>query len=155
MEREGDNYTNCNWWFVTVTKGLLKGLENLEVGGRVETIQTTTLLRTARILRRVLETCGHSNSSGRPSANADVKNYNNDNTLLINKRNCTQNYQDLPSKEEFEKRNPISFNSSTEYYQWKKMIIHRRITSVSDETFNHKQMQQTDTKGVPDKTCLM
>ena len=40
----------------TVTKGLLKGLEDSEVGGRVETIQTTALLRTARILRRVLET---------------------------------------------------------------------------------------------------
>ena len=40
----------------TVTKGLLKGLEDLEVGGRLETIQTTALLRTARILRRVLET---------------------------------------------------------------------------------------------------
>ena len=40
----------------TVTKGLLKGLEDLEVGGRVETIQMTALLRTARILRRVLET---------------------------------------------------------------------------------------------------
>ena len=37
--------------FETVTKGLLRSLENLEVGGRVETIQTTTLLRTARILR--------------------------------------------------------------------------------------------------------
>ena len=44
--------------FGTVTKGLLKGLEDLEVGERVETIQTTALLRTARILRRVLETCG-------------------------------------------------------------------------------------------------
>ncbi len=42
--------------FGTVTKGLLKGLQDLEVGGRVETIQTTTLLRTARILRKVLET---------------------------------------------------------------------------------------------------
>ena len=42
--------------FGTVTKGLLKRLEDLEVGGRVETIQTTTLLRMARILRRVLET---------------------------------------------------------------------------------------------------
>ena len=42
--------------FGTVTKGLLKGQEDLEVDGRVETIQTTTLLRTARILRRVLET---------------------------------------------------------------------------------------------------
>ena len=40
----------------TITKGLLKGLEELEIGGRVETIQTTALLRTARILRRVLET---------------------------------------------------------------------------------------------------
>ena len=41
-----------------ITKRLLKGLEDLEVGGRVETIQTTALLRTARILRRVLETWG-------------------------------------------------------------------------------------------------
>ena len=44
--------------FGTVTKGLLKGLEDLEIGGRVETIQTTALLKTARILRRVLETWG-------------------------------------------------------------------------------------------------
>ena len=42
----------------TVTKELLKGLEDLEVGGRVEIIQTTALLRTARILRRVLEAWG-------------------------------------------------------------------------------------------------
>ena len=40
----------------TVTKGLLKGPDDLEVGGRVETIQTTALLRTARILRRAQET---------------------------------------------------------------------------------------------------
>ena len=44
--------------FDTVTKGLLKGLEDLEVGGWVETIQKTALLRKARILRRVLETWG-------------------------------------------------------------------------------------------------
>ena len=37
--------------FGTITKGLLKGLEDLEVGGRVETIQMTALLRTARKLR--------------------------------------------------------------------------------------------------------
>ena len=42
----------------TITKGLLKGLEDLEVGGRVQTIQSTALLRTDRILRRVLETRG-------------------------------------------------------------------------------------------------
>ena len=40
----------------TVTKLLLKGLEDLEFGGWVETIQTTALLRTARILSQVLET---------------------------------------------------------------------------------------------------
>ena len=42
----------------TVAKGLFKGLEDLEVGGQLETIQTTALMRTARILRRVLETWG-------------------------------------------------------------------------------------------------
>ena len=66
--------------FGTVTKGLLKGLEDLEVGGRVETIQTTALLKMARILRRVSwrleETCCHSISSEKPSAYADVKNSN-------------------------------------------------------------------------------
>ena len=41
----------------TVIKGLVQGLEDLEIEGRVETVQTTALLRSARILRRVLETC--------------------------------------------------------------------------------------------------
>ena len=44
--------------FGTMTEGLLKGLEDLKVGRRVETIQTTASLKTARILRRVLETWG-------------------------------------------------------------------------------------------------
>ena len=42
----------------SVTKGFLKGLEDLEVSGRVETIQTIALLTTIRILRRILETWG-------------------------------------------------------------------------------------------------
>ena len=41
--------------FGTVTEELLKGLEELGMRWRVETIQTTTLLRTARILRSVLD----------------------------------------------------------------------------------------------------
>ena len=41
--------------FSTITKGLLKGLEDLEGGGRVETLQMTALLRTTRILRRAQE----------------------------------------------------------------------------------------------------
>ena len=39
-------------------KGLVKGLEDIKIRGRVETIQTTALLRSARIPRRVLETWG-------------------------------------------------------------------------------------------------
>ena len=65
--------------FGTVTKGLTKGLEDLEIKGQVETIQTTTLLRTARVLRkpcRLKETCCHSNSYERPLSNVDVKNCN-------------------------------------------------------------------------------
>ena len=40
----------------TVTKGLVLILDDLKIRGRAETIQTTALLRSARILRRVLET---------------------------------------------------------------------------------------------------
>ena len=44
--------------FGTVIKGMIKVLENLEKRGRVDTIQTTVVLRSARILRRVLEAWG-------------------------------------------------------------------------------------------------
>ena len=38
-----------------VTKGLIQGLEDLEISGRGETTQTTKFLRSASILRRVLK----------------------------------------------------------------------------------------------------
>ena len=53
----------------TVTKGLMQGLEDLEIWGRVETIQNATLLRSARILRRVLETWGDLLSLSTPVRN--------------------------------------------------------------------------------------
>ena len=37
-------------------KALKKGREKLEIGRRIETIQATALLRSVRILRKVLET---------------------------------------------------------------------------------------------------
>ena len=40
----------------TVPISLKKRLEDLEIRGRIETIQTTALLQSARILRRVLVT---------------------------------------------------------------------------------------------------
>ena len=56
MEHEGDSDTNCGSALGTILKGLAKGLEDLEIRGQVETIQT---LRSVRILRKVLETWGN------------------------------------------------------------------------------------------------
>ena len=42
--------------FGTVTKRLVQGLDDLEIKGRVETVQTIALLRSVKILRIVLET---------------------------------------------------------------------------------------------------
>ena len=41
---------------VTAPKSLEKGLEELTISGRIDSIQTTLLIRSARILRRNLET---------------------------------------------------------------------------------------------------
>ena len=43
----------------TVTEGLIKGLEDWEIRGRVANIQTTAWVRSARILKRVQETWGN------------------------------------------------------------------------------------------------
>ena len=40
MEGEGDNDTDCNWCTRNNPKELLKGLEDLEIGGRVKTIHS-------------------------------------------------------------------------------------------------------------------
>ena len=54
----------------TVSKG--RGLDELEIRGQIETIQTTALLRSARILWRVLET--YLDFIEMPPADAGVKN---------------------------------------------------------------------------------
>ena len=62
--------------FGTVTKGSLKGLEDLEIRERVETIQTIILLKMARILRRIpglVEIYCHSKTSESPLAKTDLK----------------------------------------------------------------------------------
>ena len=61
----------------TVTERLVQELEELKMRGRVETTQTIALLRSARILRRVLETWGDLLSlklPWKPWANAGVEN---------------------------------------------------------------------------------
>ena len=44
---------------ISIPKGFVRGLEEFEVGGRIETIQTTALLRSTGILRKVLEILGY------------------------------------------------------------------------------------------------
>ena len=38
MEHESEGDTDCNWSLSTVTKGLVKGLEDFEIRGRVDSI---------------------------------------------------------------------------------------------------------------------
>ena len=63
--------------FGTVTKGLFKGLEDLEVGGEWRPSKRQHYWERPGYWEgswRVEETCCHSNSSERPSANTEVKN---------------------------------------------------------------------------------
>ena len=55
MDHQGDSDIKGNWCARNIPNGLLKGLEDLEIRGQVETIKTTVLSRSARILRRVLD----------------------------------------------------------------------------------------------------
>ena len=85
LSNEGDGDTSCSRCTWTIPKILVKGLEDLEIRGKVETIQTTALLRPARILRIGRETCCHSNFSEKPSANAVVKNSQKSKTIRSRK----------------------------------------------------------------------
>ena len=64
----------------TIPEGLVKGLEDLEIRRQEEMIQSTALLRSVRILRRVLET---SNSSKSSSTNTGVKNFQRTKIIII------------------------------------------------------------------------
>ena len=71
----------------TVTKGLLKGLEDLGVGGRLKTIQTTPLLRTVRDYPN--------DSIAEDGQSADVKNTQgvnneNNNKIWLNEKTKTK-----------------------------------------------------------------
>ena len=62
--------------FGTVTKGLLKGLEDLEVGGRMDTIQTTSIIEDGQNTEKSPGDLRRLAVTQRPSADADVKNSN-------------------------------------------------------------------------------
>ena len=105
--------------FGTAIKWLLKGLVDLEVEGRVETIQTTALWERPEYWEeswRLEETCCHSNSSERPSANAGGKSSYNNNIQVSNKQNITQENLDRAKKGKSYERNLISSDSSIEQH---------------------------------------
>ena len=56
MEHQGVGDTSCNWWTRNNPQRNVKGLEDSEIRELVKTIQTTALIRSARILRSALET---------------------------------------------------------------------------------------------------
>ena len=58
MEHEGGVIPTVIVAIGTILKSSVKELEEMEIGSREETIQTIALLRSARILRRVLEISG-------------------------------------------------------------------------------------------------
>ena len=72
-----------------IPKGLVKELKNLEIRGQIETIQTTVLLRSARLQRRVIDNESYWNSSEKPSVKPigikkkTFTEYNNDSSYLI------------------------------------------------------------------------
>ena len=56
MKHESESDTNCDWCIWKIPKRLMKGQEDLKIRGKVGIIQTSALLRSARIPRRVLLT---------------------------------------------------------------------------------------------------
>ena len=58
MEHKVDGDTNCNWCPWNNPQILIKRLKDFEIIGQIETILIAESLRSARILRRILETWG-------------------------------------------------------------------------------------------------
>ena len=125
----------------TVTKGLLKGLEDLEVGGRVEIIQMTALLRTARILRRVQETWGDLLSLNvKNSRGVNNNTQKNCKSRLCGKRNKPVN----PMISEYS--TPLKkLNQYKSKHEWLGMVIHWKLCKRlkfdhADKWYKHKKM---------------
>ena len=57
-EHEGDSYTNRDWCFWNSHQRIFKGIRGHGKWRKSGDFQTTALLRTARILRRILQTWG-------------------------------------------------------------------------------------------------
>ena len=58
MEHEGNGDSNWNWHSFCGHQKTNTGTGGFEKKRRMESIQTTALVKSTRIIRRVLETCG-------------------------------------------------------------------------------------------------
>ena len=71
VEHAGDNYTSCNWCFWYGKKRIIKGSEGLRSWRTSGDYPNNSIIENGQ---NTEESSGDSNSSERPSANADVKN---------------------------------------------------------------------------------
>ena len=119
----------------TITNGLVPELEELEIRGRVETIQTTASLRSALKYKeswRLEETCCHSDSSEKLLTNAGTKN----SQIIIIIISTKQRQKD----QLYQSKNRLDVTYS------------RRLHGDRDETIKH--MQQISPEKVFDKTQI-
>ena len=82
---------------------LVKAQEELEIGEQVETIQTTALLRSVWIPRKVLDRrrrC-YLNSREKTSTNADVKNYQRSKIVVITYSEAGTSEEERKIKKEY------------------------------------------------------
>ena len=74
MECKGDGDTICGWCTRDNLLGISKGTGRLGIKRTRGDHLNYSIIKSARILRRVQETCCHSNSSEKASTNAGEKN---------------------------------------------------------------------------------
>ena len=98
-----------------VTKGLVWGLEDLEIRGRQETIQTTDQPEYWEESWKLEETCCDSDSSGKPSANTGVKNSQ---MRKYNNNNPEHRYLEEPWRSEKTRHTQISLKD----HQWELVL---------------------------------
>ena len=130
----------------TVTKRWIKGLEDLKIKGRVETIQTTALLRSAKIeyweeSYRFNETCSHTDSSEKPEANVGVKNSQICEMIFIKIQvlwRVTYSQPSIETHKQASKLNYFSYSASRSPFHYTIIIICFVHNSIYVDIFIHR-----------------
>ena len=121
----------------TVTKGLGQRLEDSEIRRRVETIQTTATDRAEywEEFWKLEETCCHSDSRGRPSANTCVKNSQMSKIIIPIINVCGRLAQtDYKTMQLGGKGNPLGNVQETEIWPCNQMVYAQTIIRTGKGT---------------------